>query len=311
MFDKRLAFCVGRLYNKQYQHKKGMVVFMKMIKQFLKAMCYVALYFIMQYVMVFAASFAYSIFLGVKLGLSGEDMQSLDSNQLNLQIAEGVMSATSYLIILAGILSILILVVWFRLRRKRLCVEACLGSFDKRFLPAVFLGSMGLCLMINFGMELLPISEEALSEYSQATELLMQSPFWVLFLCNVVMAPLVEEILFRGLALSRLREAFPDGVALLISSAIFGLAHGQIIWICYTFVVGLVLGYVMLKTGSGRACILMHACFNLFGTVVGSIAMPISIGNCFSLAVFGALLIAMSAIFMERVSKQILPADNL
>lgn len=67
-----------------------------------------------------------------------------------------------------------------------------------------------------------------------------------MFLYGTLVAPVVEEILFRGVIL---RGLMPQGrrFAVVASAALFGLFHGNIVQIPYAFVAGLVLGYVAVE----------------------------------------------------------------
>lgn len=64
-----------------------------------------------------------------------------------------------------------------------------------------------------------------------------------MFLYAGILAPITEEILFRGL-IQRSVLPFGKKFAILVSSITFGLFHGNLIQTPYAFAVGLVLGYV-------------------------------------------------------------------
>lgn len=72
----------------------------------------------------------------------------------------------------------------------------------------------------------------------------------VLELISVAVIPaFVEEILFRGVILSNLMP-YGRGVAILESAVLFGLMHGNILQFFYTTLMGIVLGFVCVKTKS-------------------------------------------------------------
>ena len=60
----------------------------------------------------------------------------------------------------------------------------------------------------------------------------------------VIMAPLVEELTFRGFMYTRLKQGMPKWIAIIVTSLIFGCVHGTIIWAMYTFVFSLALIFV-------------------------------------------------------------------
>lgn len=79
-------------------------------------------------------------------------------------------------------------------------------------------------------------------------------------LCVVVIPPLVEEIMFRGVVLQSLRR-YGDGFAVLVSAILFGLYHGNLIQIVFAFLSGLALGFVAVRTNSLLPSMLIH-CLN-------------------------------------------------
>jgi len=67
-----------------------------------------------------------------------------------------------------------------------------------------------------------------------------------MFLYMGVAAPVVEELVFRGLILRGL-EPYGKRFAILVSAILFGLFHGNMVQSPYAFVVGLVLGYTAME----------------------------------------------------------------
>ena len=65
------------------------------------------------------------------------------------------------------------------------------------------------------------------------------------------MAPLVEELLFRGAIQGHLlRKGMNPWVALFIASAIFGIVHMNPVQILFAFAIGLIFGWLYYRTGS-------------------------------------------------------------
>jgi membrane protease YdiL (CAAX protease family) len=85
----------------------------------------------------------------------------------------------------------------------------------------------------------------------------------------VLIAPLVEELFFRGLLLQALCYHFRGGwVAVAASAVAFGGVHAQPQDILPLVTMGAVLGYLRLRSGVLWPCILLHALFNARTMVV-------------------------------------------
>ncbi len=85
------------------------------------------------------------------------------------------------------------------------------------------------------------------------------------FLVAVVLAPLTEEIVFRGILLSSLDRRWGSTVAIVGSSALFAAMHVSLYAIPPIFVLALILGWLFVRTRSLTVCIVAHAAFNGIG----------------------------------------------
>lgn len=78
------------------------------------------------------------------------------------------------------------------------------------------------------------------------------------FFTLVVIAPVAEEILFRGYLFGKLKKFVPIWIAILITSLLFGVIHGNWNVAIDTFSLSVVLCLLRLSTGSLWAPILLH-----------------------------------------------------
>lgn len=98
------------------------------------------------------------------------------------------------------------------------------------------------------------------------SELIDQSPVWLILTVTVILAPIVEELLFRKLLMDRL-GVYGDRIAILVSAIAFGLFHGNLYQFFYAAMLGAIFAYVYSRTGNILYTILLHAVFNFFGSV--------------------------------------------
>jgi membrane protease YdiL (CAAX protease family) len=97
----------------------------------------------------------------------------------------------------------------------------------------------------------------------------------VAFVLTVIAVPIVEELFFRGLLLRSLGKRFGAVVAIVGSSAVFGLAHYQgdvaarTAWtvVAGLFAVGVVLAVLAQRTGRLGPGIVAHSLFNLLAFI--------------------------------------------
>ncbi|MEG0814091.1 MAG: CPBP family intramembrane glutamic endopeptidase [Clostridium sp.] len=78
----------------------------------------------------------------------------------------------------------------------------------------------------------------------------------------LVLAPVLEEVIFRGYMLNRLFDGFEQKGALLVSSLIFALCHISPLWILYAFGMGILLACVAVWEDNILYSIMLHAGFN-------------------------------------------------
>ena len=95
-------------------------------------------------------------------------------------------------------------------------------------------------------------------------------------LLGCVIAPAAEELMFRRLLLDRLRP-YGERFALWASALCFGLFHGNLSQFFYAAAIGLVLGYVALRTGGIWQPMLLHAMVNSVSVLLLPLLEPLGI----------------------------------
>ena len=92
----------------------------------------------------------------------------------------------------------------------------------------------------------------------------LSSPWWLL-LAGIVVAPVVEELFFRGFVYAGLAERYSWRKAAVISSALFALIHLQITAMVPIFILGYIFAYLYRRSGSIWPAVLMHVSTNALG----------------------------------------------
>ena len=90
----------------------------------------------------------------------------------------------------------------------------------------------------------------------------------IMMIYSVCLAPISEELIFRGVTMRIARKSFPFWIANIMQALFFGIFHLNILQGCYAFALGLFLGYVYEHSGSIYHAIFFHFLFNLWGTTI-------------------------------------------
>jgi len=100
------------------------------------------------------------------------------------------------------------------------------------------------------------------SEYIDVINELFSQNFWGVLAAVAIVTPIIEELVFRGVILEGLRLRYSAKTAVISSAVLFGLMHGLPWAMINAFLLGLFLGWLMVKTGSLQLCIVAHALYN-------------------------------------------------
>lgn len=165
-----------------------------------------------------------------------------------------------------------LLFVHLFLREHEVSWRELFGGVDPAWRRAVGLGLLTAVVVVPFALglnELCRLGLEWLQHEVtpqptlQVLQMASTVPRRIFFAVSaVVLAPVVEEILFRGIAYKALRDRGRPGLALVVSSALFGLIHLSAMTFIPLTAFAVVLAMVYERTGSLLTPIAAHALFN-------------------------------------------------
>ncbi len=209
---------------------------------------------------------------------------------------EAIYAMTPLLTLISNLLTLGILLLIFLIRRKNPLAEVGVkGVPGTTALAAVGIAPT-LYLVVTLVLSSLP--EAWMESYAEAAASL-DNPGVVSFIATALVAPVAEEVVFRGLMLSRLRRAMPGWLALVLSAAIFGVCHGHPVWITYAFLLGLVFGGMTLRSGSILPSMLAHMMFNGTGEIL-SLAGDDYAGMVIIVMAAAGLALAVTSVILGR-----------
>lgn len=232
------------------------------MKQIGKALAYFAVYLTCMNVADLVAGYFWGYSKGAEfkaMGLSPEEAMEA------FKAVESGYKGISMLI--GALLTLLVFFIIEKVKKSNLAKETDMKMVTGKQMCLTVIGAVGGMFFLNFMLNILPIPEELLGDLTSGMGSLTSYPFWLAIIVNAILIPILEEVVFRGYIFSRLGKAMPAVVAAVISSVIFGLCHGGLVWAIWAGVVGLIICVVRVKSGSIIPGIVFHIIMNTYGMV--------------------------------------------
>ena len=155
--------------------------------------------------------------------------------------------------------------LWFMAHRRERTLPDFTG-LQKRSKTAVYVlaaaAGLAAAFWATIAVNLIPWPEAWMESYQTESGALSTAKPALDFLVVVLLGPLVEELVFRGVIYDAFCALVPAGAAVVFQGLLFGSIHGTLIWMLYAALMGCLIGYVRKRTDSLRPCILMHMAFN-------------------------------------------------
>ena len=124
-----------------------------------------------------------------------------------------------------------------------------------------------------------------------------------------ILSPIIEEVLFRGVMLNKLRT-YGDKIAIITTALLFGLFHENFSQFFYAVGLGMIFAYVTLKTGTIKYSIGIHIMINMMGSVIGTQVLNSTIATMIFGIVVWIFVIAGLILFVKDFKKiSLLPGE--
>lgn len=246
------------------------------MKEKCKAIAWSGLYLVIELASLTLLSFILSFIVmvaGIQLGMfSADQMQNFQG--VLAKLIQYIQQGNPLMILnfVQELITLACFGLWYYFREKKYQYRP---NYKKAFSIKNVLSIAGIAFLGQYALNLLMILVYFVMPgiFAQYVDLMKNleinaaNPVLMIF-CVGIFGPLVEEVLFRGMVFGKLRRAFSFWPAALISGAIFGLYHMNLVQGIYAGVFGIILAYVFEKTETIWGCYLLHALFNLSSYVI-------------------------------------------
>lgn len=208
---------------------------------------------IVYFVLSQGVSIVYTFYAAFMVGVkSAGDMGSV--TDMYNQVMDMVMDKTMVLTLIGAVIAIPVMYFIFYDKKEERCEKKI------SYLWVILLG-IGACIILNVLISVsgLPLLSPTFQEISK---LIYTGNFWLELVTAGIIVPIAEELIFRGVLFKRLKAATKLTWAIIISSMLFGIMHGNLVQFVYATILGAVMCFVYIRCKNILAPILLHMAAN-------------------------------------------------
>lgn len=225
-----------------------------------RGLFYFALYFGVQTIVSIAAE----LVIIVNYVAGGGD---LDPDTMTNTVIDSINKNAMLLTIIFDLIFLGILALFILLTKKSPAREENHALFTK-IKPRSALFALLIGITANYALNIIMAYAQMFfpklfEQYDSATEVYTMGGIIPYIVGGVILAPIVEELVFRGFMQTRFSRAMPTTVAIIAVGLIFGIIHGNVVQAVYAAALGILLGEIFAHSRSIYASIICHFGFNL------------------------------------------------
>lgn len=232
------------------------------------------------------------------------------ATELYMEAATGTEFMTNLLVASTAVYGIVVL-LWYKLAYVKKYTAEKREAFKENVLKGKVLISLVIvavgcyCFDILVATVVSIISPEALEAFNSLMDSALGGDELMAFLAVVILAPIAEELLFRGIIFRMLVKHWSEIAAVIVSALLFGIFHMNLMQAIYVLPIGLLLGYTAYKCKSVLPCILIHMINNFMPYVLG--VLPESL----QVEWFFAIIVLVCAVALFAIWKMPKKAENV
>lgn len=182
--------------------------------------------------------------------------------------------------------------------------------FSKRSFPAIITFAMGAEILTGLFISMISAFLPNLVEkYNSIIEEMgiSENMGFIMTLCSIILAPIAEELTFRGLTLYYTRKLSDKfWVGNLLQALLFGIIHLNLIQGVYAFILGYIFGMLYKRYNSIFASIIAHITFNICGTFL----VPIIYGTGEYMSLLRLAIIILIAVSFTWIGAELIKTDK-
>lgn len=229
---------------------------MKVIKVILLIILYGLIYYSFQY---FIGAILGALFFITRAAISGTDFYEFYLN-------DGMGVIVSITVILAAIFSFIIYLAIFALRKLKITKICNFKKLKFSYIPASFILGISICFLNSSLLAMLAKADffkYYIQQYQSLNQWLSETNTILLVMALALAAPLIEEIIFRGMIFYELKQIMPVFLVVIIQGLLFGIYHFNIVQFIYGSFLGIMFGLVYSWTQNLWVPVILHFSNNI------------------------------------------------
>ena len=237
---------------------------MKIIKAILLVILYGAVYYSFQFI-IGAILGALSMLAGIIIS-GTENSYDLYMGYIN----GGIGITLCFTVILSAVLSFIAYWGIFLLRKLKITRICNFKKVKFSYIPAAFILGISICFLNSSLLSWL----SKIDFFRYYIEQYQASNFWVsrtntvlLIMALAVAAPLIEEVIFRGMIFYDLKQIMPVFPVIIIQGLLFGIYHFNIVQFIYASFLGIMFGLVYSWTQNLWIPVILHFSNNIMAVI--------------------------------------------
>lgn len=200
------------------------------------------------------------------IGFEGDILTDFEA--VYKRLLEMVLGQTGIITLISNILTIIAAWLVFVIAKKSFFREVGIAKTKVVYFFLAVLFGFSLNIVMSLLLNIVPLPESWIESYAESASLIDTKITFMNLLSTAVIAPIAEELVFRGLVFTRLSKAVGVWPGALLSAILFGVCHGDLVWGIFAGLFGFTLAIIFYKTKSLVPCMLAHIAFNTCSFVI-------------------------------------------
>jgi membrane protease YdiL (CAAX protease family) len=186
-------------------------------------------------------------------------------------------------------------------RKTRVHRPAVIPGDTKKAVIGAALFCPGLALLASYISMLTTLND--VGDYTDMMAMVIDSDLILQFIAVVILAPIAEELCYRGIILNRALYWMPKWAAVLIPALLFAIGHMRIAQGAFALLLGISFGWLYVRFRSLKICVIAHIAVNLVSTITNQIAFTVPNGGDVALIIYAVFIVIAIASFLLILRK--------